>query len=133
MIPIIGLALGLLLGAMLPYDIPEEYSLYVAIAILVALDTVLGGYISVYQGRFSFRTFFSGVLGNGLIALVMAFIGEQMNVPLYLAPVFFFGNRLFNNFSTLRRLVAAERERKKADRKAKKLLEEAMADEDSDA
>ncbi len=122
MIPIIGLIVGLIAGIMLPYDIPEEYSLYVAVVILAALDSVLGGYVSVYQGRFDLKIFISGIIGNSAIAVALTFIGEQMNVPLYLAAVFFFGGRLFTNFATLRRLIAAESERKRAERKAKRLL-----------
>ena len=129
MIPIIGLAIGLLIGVLLPYNIPEAFSLYIAVIILAALDSVLGGYVSIYQGRFSFKIFISGILGNSAIALALTFIGEQMNVPLYLAAVFFFGNRLFNNFATLRRLISAESERKKAERKAEKMLQESCDEE----
>lgn len=122
MIPIIGLILGLLIGILLPYDIPEEYSLYIAVIILAVLDSVFGGYVSIYQGRFDFKVFVSGIIGNSLIAIALTFIGEQMNVPLYLAAVFSFGNRLFGNFSTLRRLLSAKYERMRADKKAKKRL-----------
>ena len=124
MIPIIGLAIGLLVGAMLPYNIPEQYSLYIAVLILAILDSVLGGYVSVYQGRFDYKIFFSGIVGNSIIALGLTFVGQQLNVPLYLAAVIFFGNRLFNNFATLRRLIGAENEKKKAEKKSKKLLSE---------
>ena len=130
MIPIMGLAIGLLIGILLPYNIPEEYSLYVAVIVLAILDSVFGGYVSVYQGRFELRVFLSGILGNSLIALALAFFGEQMNVPLYLAAVFAFGTRIFSNFSTLRRLIAARSERIRADRKARKKLSEAKETEE---
>lgn len=122
MIPIMGLAIGLLVGILIPYNIPQEYSLYVAVIVLAILDSVFGGYVSIYQGRFSLKVFLSGILGNSLIALALAFLGEQMNIPLYLAAVFSFGNRIFSNFSTLRRLVAAKHERAHSERKARKKL-----------
>ena len=70
------------------------------------------------------KIFLSGIIGNSAIALALSFLGQQMNVPLYLAAVIFLGNRLFTNFATLRRLIAAETERKKAERKANKKLKE---------
>ena len=124
MIPIIGLIVGLFLGVLLPYNIPQEYSIYIAVLILAILDSVLGGYVSVYQGRFEIKIFLSGILGNSAIALALSFLGQQMNVPLYLAAVIFLGNRLFTNFATLRRLISAENEKKRAEKKANKKLKE---------
>ena len=124
MIPIIGLIVGLFLGVLLPYNIPQEYSIYIAVLILAILDSVLGGYVSVYQGRFEIKIFLSGILGNSAIALALSFLGQQMNVPLYLAAVIFLGNRLFANFATLRRLISAENEKKRAEKKANKKLKE---------
>lgn len=124
MIPIMGLAIGLLIGILLPGNIPEEYSLYVAVIVLTILDSVFGGYVSVYQGRFELKVFLSGIFGNSLLALALAFWGEMLNVPLYLAAVFAFGTRIFSNFSTLRRLASAKHERSRTERKARKKLEE---------
>lgn len=124
MIPIFGLIIGLAIGLIVPYSIPAGYSIYVAVAILALLDSVLGGTVAVYQGRFDLKIFISGFLGNAAMAIILAFIGEQMDVPLYLAAVFAFGNRLFDNFSTIRRLISAEHENKKALKKSKKMNKE---------
>lgn len=104
MIPILGLIVGVLIGIFMPYQIPEDYSMYVAVGILAALDTVFGGAVASMQGRFVLRTFISGFLGNILLAVLLTFIGIKMGLDLYLAPVFAFGVRLFENFSMLRRL-----------------------------
>jgi small basic protein len=37
--------------------------------------------------------------------MALSFIGEQLGLPLYYAALFAFGNRLFNNFGVLRRLL----------------------------
>jgi len=42
MIPLFGLIIGILIGIFIPYSIPEQYSSYVAVAILAALDSVFG-------------------------------------------------------------------------------------------
>ena len=47
MIPILGLIIGILIGIFLPYKIPDQYSVYVAVGILAALDTVFGGAVAV--------------------------------------------------------------------------------------
>ena len=120
MIPILGLMVGIVLGVLLPYSIPDGYSIYVAVCILALIDSVLGGAVAVYQGRFDLKIFVSGFLGNGAIAIALAFIGEQMDVPLYLAAVFSFGNRLFENFSTLRRLIAVDNANKRTMKKGNK-------------
>lgn len=45
MIAILGLIVGLLLGILMPFHIPQEYSNYAAVAILAAMDSILGGFI----------------------------------------------------------------------------------------
>lgn len=43
-LPILGLVLGISLGLLTDFRIPGEYSNYLSIAILAALDTLLGGF-----------------------------------------------------------------------------------------
>jgi small basic protein len=33
----------------------------------------------------------------------LAYLGDRLDVPIYLAAIFAFGTRLFNNFAVLRR------------------------------
>ena len=51
MIPLLGLIIGIILGIFIPFDIPPQYSSYVAIAILAALDSVFGGFIQALEGH----------------------------------------------------------------------------------
>ena len=112
MIPIIGLIIGIVIGIFLPYQIPDAYSMYVAVGLLAALDAVFGGLVASMQGRFVLRTFMSGFFGNVLLAVLLTFIGDKMGLELYLAPVFAFGVRLFDNFAMLRRLFFNKYSRK---------------------
>lgn len=105
MIPILGLILGLIIGILMPFSIPSEYSTYVAVGILAVFDTVFGGIVAVLQSRFNIKVFLSGFFGNSLLAMALAYIGDQMGLPLYMAAIFAFGNRLFDNFATIRRLT----------------------------
>jgi small basic protein len=103
MIPIVGLIIGVLIGVFLPYNIPQQYSTYVAVAILAALDSVFGGAAATLQGKFDLKVFLSGFFGNALLAAGLAYIGDQLGIQIYLAAIFAFGNRLFLNFAIIRR------------------------------
>lgn len=105
MLPLFGLIVGILAGIFLPYYIPQQYSSYVAVAILAALDSVFGGIVASLQGKFDLKIFLSGFFGNALLAAALAYIGDQLGIQLYLAAIFAFGNRLFLNFAIIRRHV----------------------------
>lgn len=106
MLPIFGLIIGILIGVFLiPVNIPQQYSNYVAVAILAALDSVFGGVAAIAQDKFAMGVFLSGFFGNALLAAILAYIGDQLGIDIYLAAVFAFGNRLFLNFGIIRRYV----------------------------
>lgn len=106
MLPIFGLIIGILAGVFLiPINIPQQYSNYVAVAILAALDSVFGGVAASVQGKFNMKIFLSGFFGNALLAAGLAYVGEQLGIDLYLAAIFAFGNRLFLNFAIIRRYI----------------------------
>jgi Uncharacterized conserved protein (small basic protein) len=106
MIPLLGLIIGILVGVFfIPVNIPQQYSNYVAVAILAALDSVFGGISSSLQGKFDLKIFLSGFFGNALLAAALAYIGDQLGIQIYLAAIFAFGNRLFLNFAIIRRYI----------------------------
>jgi small basic protein len=103
MIPIIGLILGIVIGLELPYSFSAAYSTYIAVAILAALDSIFGGINALIQKNFDNIIFVTGFFGNAIIAAGLAFIGDKLNIPIYLAAVLVFGGRLFQNFAIMRR------------------------------
>jgi small basic protein len=105
MFPLIGLIIGLLIGLLWNVDIPSAYSSYVAVGILAAIDSVVGALTANLQNKFNLRLFITGFLGNSAIAVALAALGDQLDLQLSLAAVFAFGNRIFINFSTIRRLM----------------------------
>lgn len=104
-IPVVGLALGIALGLVFNVNIPVQYSSYMSIAILAALDTVFGGIRASLERHFDSSVFMSGFFFNTLLAALLAYIGAELGVDLYLAAVFAFGVRLFQNIATIRRLL----------------------------
>ena len=105
MIPVIGLIIGIIAGYFLNINIPDTYSLYIPVGILAAMDTVFGGARASLEKKFDSEMFVSGFLGNVLIAALLTYLGEKLNIPMYLAAVVVFGGRLFNNFAAIRRLL----------------------------
>lgn len=103
MIPIIGLLIGLFLGIFLPIQFPTVYSSYLSVAILACLDSVFGGIRATLENKFDADIFISGFFGNAILAAGLTYLGDRLNVPIYLAAVVVFGGRIFQNFAILRR------------------------------
>ena len=94
--------LGVLFGMNLP-TISYSYSGYLAIAIVAALDSVFGGITSVLKKNFDIKIFVSGFFGNAILAMLLTYLGEKLNVDIYLAAVIVFVGRMFTNLSIIRR------------------------------
>ena len=84
--------------------ISYSYSGYLAIAIIAALDSVFGGITSTLKKNFDIRIFVSGFFGNAILAMLLTFLGEKLNVDIYLAAVIVFVGRMFTNLSIIRRI-----------------------------
>lgn len=102
-LPILGLILGLAIGWFSPFSVPVEYSKYLSVAILAALDSVLGGIRAAQENHFDSAVFLSGFFSNILLAGILAYVGDRIGVDLFLAAVVAFGVRLFNNLAIIRR------------------------------
>lgn len=101
LILLIFITCGILTG--LNVTIPYSYSTYIAVAILACLDSVFGAILASIEKKFKMNTFLSGFFGNAVIAMFLVYLGEKLNVELYLAAIIVFGGRLLNNFSSIRR------------------------------
>ena len=112
MLPILGLVVGVIIALLIPVNISPVFSKYVAVGILAALDSIFGGFAARLQGRFDLKIFLSGFFGNAFIAAALAYVGDQLGIELYLAAIFAFGNRLFLNFATIRRILLSKNTKK---------------------
>jgi small basic protein len=104
-LPFIGLVIGIVLGLLTEISIPEEYSNYLSIAVLAAFDTLFGGIRAYLQNIYDEKVFVSGFFFNIMLAASLAFLGVHLGVDLYLAAVFAFGVRLFQNIAVIRRIL----------------------------
>lgn len=112
-ISILGLLLGISLGLLTDVQIPPEYASYLSIAVLASLDTLFGGIRAHLQQVYDDKVFVSGFFFNIVLAAGLAFLGVHLGVDLYLAAIFAFGVRLFQNIAVIRRLLLAKWTEKK--------------------
>ena len=99
---VIGCILGVLIGFITP-TIPYTVSKYLAIGIVAALDTVFGGIASNIKKNFDIKVFISGFFVNAILAILLTYLGEKLNVDIYLAAIVVFIGRMFNNLGIIRR------------------------------
>jgi small basic protein len=107
-LPFMGLVIGIILGLLSEIRIPDEYSNYLSIAVLAAFDTLFGGIRAYLQNIYDEKVFVSGFFFNILLAASLAFLGVHLGVDLYLAAIFAFGVRLFQNIAVIRRILLAK-------------------------
>lgn len=105
MIAFIGLLIGVLLGLLLDVNIPDTLSPYMSVAILACLDSVFGAVRASLSKNFKSDIFISGFFGNAALAAGLAYLGDKLGIPMYIAAVIVFGGRIFDNFAVIRRLL----------------------------
>ena len=101
---IISWVLGVILGLNLP-TISYWYSGYLAIAIIAALDSVFGGITATLNKNFNLKIFISGFFGNAILSILLTYLGQRLNVDIYLAAIVVFVGRMFNNLAIIRRYL----------------------------
>ena len=102
----ISIILGCIIGALIGINAPVisyTYSSYLSIAIIAALDTVFGGIASVVKGNFDLKIFLSGFFGNSILSIALTYLGNKLNVDIYLAAIVDFVGRMFTNLAIIRR------------------------------
>ncbi len=107
MIPIIGLAAGVLLGLFLDPTVPLVLQPYLPIAVVAALDAVFGGLRARLDGIFDAKVFVISFVSNVVVAALIVFLGDQLGVGAQLstAVVVVLGIRIFGNAAAIRRHV----------------------------
>ena len=107
MIPILGLAGGVLLGLFFDPTVPLWLQPYLPIAVVAALDAVFGGLRAYLDGIFDDRVFVISFVSNVLIAALIVYLGDQLGVggQLSTGVIVVLGIRIFSNVAAIRRHV----------------------------
>ena len=103
---IIAIVIGCVLGAIVGMNAPiisYTYSGYLAIAIVAALDSVFGAITANIKGNFDLKIFISGFFGNAILSIALTWLGNKLNVDIYLAAIVVFVGRMFTNLAIIRR------------------------------
>lgn len=128
---LLAIILGCLLGALLGINAPMisyTYSNYLAIAIVAALESVIGGIVAVENKKFDLKIFVSGFFVNGIVAILLTILGQKLNVDIYLAVIVVFVGRMLTNLSIIRRFYI-EKWSNKAKKKSEPEPEQKVEDE----
>lgn len=99
---LIGCIVGALVGMNAPV-IPYTYSTFLAIAVVAALDSVFGGITSVLKKNFDLVIFISGFFTNSILSIALTYLGQRLNLDIYLAALVVFVGRMFTNLTIIRR------------------------------
>ncbi len=105
MIPILGLAAGVLLGLFFDPTVPLWLQPYLPIAVVAALDAVFGALRAHLEGIFDDKVFVVSFVSNVLIAALIVYLGDQLGVGAQLSTgvVVVLGVRIFSNAAAIRR------------------------------
>lgn len=102
MLELSGLAVGVLLGLVIPFAVPSSLLTYTAVALFVLLAEGVRGLVAQRKGGFDPAAFLGGLLVDMAGAVALTWLGEQVGLPLYLASVVYFGGKMFQNFGEIR-------------------------------
>ena len=125
MIIVIAIIIGCVVGAVLGINapiIPYTFSGYLAVAIIAALDSVFGAFVGVIKKNFDMKIFVSGFFWNAILAIILTYLGERLNVDIYLAAIVVFVGRMFTNLSIIRTELIAKWSDKKIVDKARLVI-----------
>ncbi len=92
--------MGLLFGLALSFSYSATFTIYVTLIILILLQSLLR---IIKNENMDFNIYKEGILiiSEILFACLLAFIGEELGISLYLAIVLSFGLKIFNDFNLI--------------------------------
>ena len=120
----IAILIGCILGAIVGINVPiisYSYSSYLAIAIIAALDSVFGGITGTLKGEFNFKVFISGFFCNSILSMLLTYLGNKLNVDIYLAAIVVFVGRMFTNLGIIRRYYVDKWSKQLKEKKEKQI------------
>lgn len=105
MLAFLGLLAGALVALLLRPTVPQDLTRYLAMAVVAAMDSSLGGLRAYLEHTFNDRVFVLAFVSNAVLAAALVWVGDQLGVDLTTAVAVVFGVRMFQNLAALRRRV----------------------------
>ena len=105
MIALAGLVLGIVVGLILEPTVPAWFEPYLPVAIIAALDAVVGAVRALFDGVFRDRVFVISFISNVVVAAVIVWIGDLLGVGSQMSTgvVVVLTMRIFSNAAAIRR------------------------------
>jgi small basic protein len=106
-IALAGLLIGIIAGLILEPTVPVWLQPYLPVAIIAALDAVVGATRALLDGVFRDRVFVISFLSNVLVAAVIVWIGDLLGVGAQMSTgvIVVLTMRIFSNAAAIRRHV----------------------------
>ncbi len=109
MTAIVALLVGIAAGLLLEPSLPAALAPYLPVVVVVALDTVLEGVLTRFEGGYRESEFLVAFLTNTLLAALVVWVGDRLGAPdLRIGVVVVFGVRMFQNLAAIRAHVFRE-------------------------
>ena len=89
-----------------PYNITDKIIEMFSSDGSTIMDPFMGSGVTLLESlnkKFDMGVFLSGFFGNAVLAMLLAYLGQRLNVDIYLAAIFVFVSRMFNNLGIIRR------------------------------
>jgi small basic protein len=107
MVALIGLIIGVVAGLVLEPAVPSWLEPYLPIAVIAALDAVVGAIRALLDGVFRDRIFVISFLSNVVVAAFIVWIGDLLGVGSQMSTgvVVVLTMRIFANAAAIRRHI----------------------------
>lgn len=107
-LPIVALIIGFVMFYLPHIPIQHDYTPYIGLAVIAGLDSLAGAIRSIIEGKFNDRVFISGFFSNTVIAGLLLFLGNRLELPYVgIAITVALVIRIFNNLGFIRRYIIA--------------------------
>ena len=110
---VLFIVVGILVGQFIV--IPYSTYQYVAVAILACLDSIFGALAASTGKNFKMKIFLSGFFFNALFSMFLVYLGEILNVEIYLAAI-----KILNNYNNIRKDIMKKDDDRRKKYKLKK-------------
>lgn len=98
---IVGVVLGIIAGMNLNIIYNAEYAVYISLGILAIINTIFTMLDDSTKGELTLIKSIIYLARDLIFGLLMAYVGEQLGLPIYLAAVFAFGNNIYKNLRNI--------------------------------
>ena len=105
MLIVAGLVLGGLLALVLRPTVPPEYTRYLVVVVIAAMDASLGALRAWLEKAFVERVFVFSFAVNSAAAAAIVLVGDRLGADLVTALAVVFGIRIFGNLTQIRKRI----------------------------